>query len=154
MMNAVLLTAIVSLFMTAGLEGGAAASSTPTLVFSVPGVINGTYLSTFFSCTSTSTASQTVAVNVFAADGSPTGSGSLSVSPNATVLIGTGLYDAAGLGEDLFVTTSGFRVGSAQILSTSRSSITCAAFIAETAHNPPSVMVTLPVIVKAKQRGA
>jgi hypothetical protein len=102
-------------------------------LYSVPGVLNdgGSFLATFFSCTSTSTSSQTMGIEVFpAAGGGPVNNvaiTAMAVAPGATVTYGT--VGAPSLFTDQPLALGGMK-GSARILSTSKSLI-CTAFVAD-----------------------
>src|SRR5438876_9021359 len=69
------------------------AGATTFHLYSVPGVINGGGLATFFSCTSTDMATMQVGVETFnfagGAASNDAAASSLSVAPGATVAFGT-----------------------------------------------------------------
>ena len=129
------------------------AGSTTFHLYSVPGVIAGGGLDTYFSCTSTDTATMQVGVELFAsAGGAPDNDAvatSLSVGPGATVIFGTG--GAAGISISSNLGGS-FSKGSARILATSKK-LACTAFVADTGNAPPTSMVHLDMIAKLKQKG-
>ena len=126
---------------------------TTFLLYSVPGVMNdfSTTLATFFSCTSTSSSSETVGVELFGAPGgAPLNDATMTeqtVAPGATVTFGTTAvpYASASLGNPVMAR------GSARILSTSKSLI-CTAFIADSAHSTPTTMTSLTIVAKTKQK--
>src|SRR5947209_4131312 len=93
------------------------AGATTFHLYSVPGIIGGGGLRTYFSCTSTDTATMQVGVELFFAPGgapaNDAAATSLSVAPGATVMFGTGT--AAGLSIDSNL-GDGFSNGSARIL--------------------------------------
>lgn len=94
-------------------------------LYSVPGVINGGGLGTFFSCTST--------------------------APGATVTFGTSA--AAGISIDSGLAAGPVSKGSARILATSKSLI-CTAFVADTFGAPTASGWQLTIIAKTKQKAA
>jgi hypothetical protein len=142
---------------------GIADSPLPTLVtgkktlhvYSVPSVIGGAGLETFFGCTSTDTATMQVGVELFAFPGGlPANDAvatSLSVAPGATVIFGTSV--AAGISVDSSLGGGVGSKGSARILSTSKK-LVCTAFVADNANAPPTSMVQLTIIAKLKQKAA
>src|SRR5947208_2116445 len=107
------------------------AGATTIHLFSVPGVIASGGLGTYFSCTSTDTATMQVGVELFGgAGGAPANDAaatSLSVAAGATVRFGTGA--AAGISIDSSLGAGGFD-GSARILATSKK-LVCTAFVAD-----------------------
>ena len=78
------------------------AGQTTLHLYSVPGVLAGGSLGTFFSCTSTDAATMQVGVELFAAPGgapaNDAAATSLSIAPGATLIFGTGA--AAGISID------------------------------------------------------
>ena len=130
------------------------AGATTFHLYSVPGVIAGGGLETYFSCTSTDTATMQVGVELFAAPGgapdNDAAATSLSVAAGATVMFGTGT--AAGLSIDSNLGGGGVSKGSARILATSKK-LACTAFIADAGNAPPTSMVHLDMISKLKQKG-
>src|SRR5436190_12483325 len=70
------------------------AGQTTQFLYSVPGVIDGGGLGTYFACTSTDTAAMQVGVEVFGIlGGGPANDAvatSVNVAPGATVFLGTG----------------------------------------------------------------
>ena len=124
-------------------------------LYSVPGVIRGAGLGTFFACTNTTDNAIRVGVEVFgqaggAAANDPSAT-SLNVAAGATVLFGGGA--AAGLSGD---GTLGFGIiskGSARILATAKKGIICSAFLADPGNAPPTSMTTLTVVKTTKQKG-
>src|SRR5438552_13411212 len=123
-------------------------------LYSVPGVIAGGGLATYFSCTSTDTATMQVGVEVFgSAGGAPfndAAASSLSLAPGATVIFGTG--GAAGISISSSL-GGGFSKGSARILATSKK-LACTAFLADDGNAPPTSMAQLTIIAKLKQKAA
>src|SRR5437667_5912295 len=102
-LNLSVLAACAALFAAPQARAGIADSPLPVLsagattfhLYSVPGVIGGGLgLGTFFSCTSTDTATMQVGVELFGPPGGAPGNDatatSLSVAPGATVMFGTG----------------------------------------------------------------
>jgi hypothetical protein len=97
-----LVSAVAALMLAAPALAGIADSPLPVLdpgettlhLYSVPGVIAGGGLGTFFSCTSTDSATMQVGVELLGpAGGTPASDAagtSLSVAPGATVIFGTG----------------------------------------------------------------
>jgi hypothetical protein len=136
------------------------AGETAQYLYSVPGVIQGGNVSTFFLCTSTeTTASQQVAVEVVSSFGGPpcndAATESVSVLPGATVRFGT-----AGPANDLLGGLSVNSVigcggaangGSARILSTSKK-LVCTAFAGDRINVPPATTWQLTIISKLKQK--
>ena len=122
-------------------------------LYSVPSVIRGGGLETFFGCTSTDTATMQVGVELFAAPGggaiNDAVASSLSVAPGATVLFGTN--SAAWVVVDSLVSASS--KGSARILATS-TKLTCTAFVADAINVPPTTSWQLTIIAKLKQKAA
>ena len=148
--------------MTAPALAGIADSPLPVLsageitlhLYSVPGIIAGGGVGTFFGCTSTDTAAMQVGVELF---GPPGGAPfndavatSLTVAPGATVIFGTGAAAGISISSNL---GGGFSKGSARILSTSKK-LACTAFIADVGNAPPTSMVYLTIIKKTKQKAA
>ena len=123
-------------------------------LYSVPGVIgNEGGLRTYFSCTSTDTATMQVGVELFAEFGGAAANDaaatSLSVAAGATVRFGTA--PAVGFSIDSSLGT-GFSRGSARILATSKK-LACTGFVADAGNAPPTSMVQLTIIAKLKQKG-
>ena len=124
------------------------------LVYSVPGLISSAGLATFFSCTSTDTATMQVGVELFG----PAGGGSandaaatsLSVGPGATVIFGTS--SAAAISIDSNLSGGVFSKGSARILATS-SYLVCTAYIADATTAPPTSGWHLTIVKSTKQAG-
>ena len=155
---------VVSCILAGGSWAGIADSPLPVLVpgvatkhvFSVPGVIKGGSLDTLFLCTSTSTDTIRIGVEVFGPAGSlqnnvAGGDGAIDVAPGATVTIGTGL--TAGIATDTFIGALSFvQNGSARIVSTS-TSILCTAQVVDFVGSPPASMTSLPMIKKTTQKG-
>ena len=156
-----LIAAVVGLLVAPQAPAGIADSPLPVLVagkatlhvYSVPGGIEGGGLGTYFSCTSTDTATMQVGVELFgSAGGAPENDAaatSLSVAAGATVMFGT--QSAVGLSIDSNLGGGGSKL-SARILATSKKLI-CTAFLADRGNAPPTSMVHLDVISKLKQRG-
>ena len=125
------------------------------LVYSVPGVIGGVGgLSTFFSCTSTDTATMQVGVELFGPAGGAASNDaaatSLSVGPGATVIFGTA--GAAEISIDSNLGGGFTSKGSARILATS-SSLICTAYIADRTTVPPTSGWHLTIVKSTKQAG-
>ena len=129
----------------------------PTLhLYSVPGVIAGDGgLETYFSCTSTDTATMQVGAELFGeAGGAPFNDAtatSVSVAAGATVRFGTGA--AVGISISSNLAGGFFSNGSARILATSKK-LVCTAFVADAGNAPPTSMVQLTIIAKLKQKAA
>jgi len=123
--------------------------------YSVPGVIRSVGIATYFSCTSTDTATMQVGVEVFAAPGgAPVNDAvatSLSVAPGATVIFGTG--SAVGISIDSNLGSGSMSKGSARILATSKK-LACTAFVADQGNAPPTSAWQLTIIAKLKQKAA
>src|SRR3989442_10468923 len=129
------------------------AGQTTFHLYSVPGAIASGGLGTFFSCTSTDTATMQVGVELF---GPPGGAAfndpvatSLSVAPGATVIFGTGSAAGISISSNL---GGSFSKGSARILATSKK-LACTAFVADVGNAPPTSMVHLDTIAKLKEKG-
>ena len=124
-------------------------------LYSVPGVINNGVLGTYFSCTSTDTATMQVGVELFfSGGGAPSNDAaatSLSVTPGATVMFGT--IAAAGLSINSSLGGGPMSKGSARILATSKK-LACTAFLADPGNAPPTSMAQLTIIAKLKQKAA
>ncbi len=130
------------------------AGQTTLHLYSVPGVLAGGSLGTFFSCTSTDAATMQVGVELFAAPGgapaNDAAATSLSIAPGATLIFGTGA--AAGISIDSSL-GGFFSKGSARILATSKK-LTCTAFVADRGNDPPISGWQLTIIAKLKQKAA
>jgi hypothetical protein len=142
-----LLSAAVTLTLAAG-PVSAGIVSTPLLagtnyLFSVPGVINSTGLGTLFTCTSSSSAPQTVTVEVINNTGVAAGAGSLVVGPQQSVMFGSRI--AVGLSVTISTGSPSIVVGSARVLSTDKK-LMCSAFVADAANAPINSMVSLSVV--------
>jgi hypothetical protein len=124
-------------------------------LYSVPGVIQAGGIGTFFSCTSTDTATMQVGVELlFAGGGAPSNDAaatSLSVGPGATVMFGTSAAVALSINSNLG--GGPMSKGSARILATSRK-LACTAFLADQGNAPPTSMAHLTIISKLKQKAA
>lgn len=123
-------------------------------LYSVPGVISGSGLTTFFSCTSTDTATMQVGVESFSSSGGtpindPVAT-SLSVGPGATVTFGCS--SAFGLAATS-LSCGLLSKGSARILATSKKLI-CTAYIADVDNAPPTSAWQLTIIKGTKQKAA
>jgi hypothetical protein len=131
------------------------AGATTYHLYTVPSAIASGGLGTYFGCTSLEqTASIQVGIELFGpSGGAPSNDAaatSLSLSPGATRIFGTGgavgvLIDSnlGGLASKL----------SARILATSRK-LACTAFIADRGNDPPTSMTYLTIISKLKQKAA
>jgi hypothetical protein len=154
--------ATLLLASTAPAFAGIADSPLPVLMagkktlhlYSVPGIIAGGGLGTFFSCTSTDTAAMQVGVELFAFPGggpfNDAAATSLSVAPGATVIFGTS--SAVGISVSSSVGGS-FSKGSARILATSKK-LVCTAFVADPGNAPPTSAWQLTIIAKLTQKAA
>jgi hypothetical protein len=122
-------------------------------VYSVPGVQQNGALGTFFSCTSTDTATMQVSVEGFgSAGGGPITdavANSLAVAPGATVTFAT--QSAVGIGVDSIIGFISAR-GSARILATSKK-LACTAFVADRGNDPATTSWQLNIIKKKTQKG-
>jgi hypothetical protein len=130
------------------------AGKTTLHLYSVPGIIQNGFLSTFFGCTSTDTATMRVGVEVFgSAGGGPITDAvatSLSVAAGATVYFGCS--GAVGIGIQSNLACGGLARGSARILATSKK-LARTAFIADVGSDPATSMVSLTIIKKTEQKG-
>jgi len=128
------------------------AGKTTYQVFSVPGYIRSGGLSSFFSCTSTDTATMQVGVEVFgSAGGAPFNDAvatSLGVVPGGNVIFGT----SSAVGIVVNSNVGGSSHGSARILATSKK-LVCTAFVADIGNAPPTTAWQLNIIAKTKQKG-
>ena len=143
-------------------QAGIADSPLPVLVagettlhlYSVPGVMRGAGLETYFTCTSTDTTTMQVGVELFcSAGGGPVNDAvatSLSVAPGATVRFGTGASVGISIDSGL---GGGCTKGSARILATSKK-LACTVFVADAGNAPPTSMVQLTIIKKTIQKAA
>ncbi len=124
-------------------------------LYSVPGVVNNGGMATAFSCTSASTASIRVGVEIFPANGgSPLNNAATSavtLAAGGTVLFVSSPVAALGYDADLGLGT--LTKGSARIISTSKSLI-CTAFALDATSAPPSGSWELTIIAKVKQKAA
>ena len=157
-----ILAACAALLTTPQARAGIADSPLPVLLpgvttihlYSVPGVIAIGGLETFFSCTSTDTATMQVGVELFAfAGGAPINDAvatSLNVAPGGTVIFGTSAAVGISISSNL---GSGFSKGSARILATSKK-LACTVFLADPGNAPPTSMAQLTIIAKTKQKAA
>ena len=123
--------------------------------YSVPGVIAGGGLGTFFSCTNTTAANIRVGVELFGPAGGATyndaSASSLDLGPSATVIFGT----SSAVGISISSNLGGFSSkGAARILATARKGIMCTAFLADVSNAPPASMTYLTIISKLKQKAA
>ena len=124
-------------------------------LWSVPGVVSGGGLATFFACTNTMDDAIRVGVEVFnfaggAAANDPSAT-SLNVAAGGTVLFGTG--GAVGLSVSGTLGPGAISKGSARVLATKGSGIICSAFLADPGNAPPTSMTYLTVVKKTKQKG-
>ena len=131
------------------------AGKTTLHLYSVPGVIgNAGGLRTYFSCTSTDTATMQVGVELFGdSGGAPANDAaatSLSFPAGATRMFGTGSVAGLSISSNL---GGGFANGSARILAISKK-LACTAFVADAGDAPPTSMVQLTIIAKLKQKAA
>jgi hypothetical protein len=160
MMGQIVITLALCLIAAPALAG-IADSPLPVLVagkktlhlYSVPGVIANSLLETYFSCTSTSSTTMQVGVELFGPPGggpyNDAAATSLSVEPGATVAFGT--QGAAGIGINSIL-NGHFSKGSARIVATSRK-LACTAFVADPANAPPTSAWQLTIIKKTTQKG-
>jgi hypothetical protein len=142
---------------------GIADSPLPVLVpgkktlhlYSVLGVINSGSVQSFFSCTSTDTATMQVAVEIFNEDGSspssPT-SESFSLPQGASVTFRTGIGGGSAFNANKLLFTNSSSFGSARILATSKK-LACTAFLVDTSQQPLFV-APITIIAKTKQKAA
>ena len=150
------------IFATDPAVAGIADSPLPVLIagettlhlYSVPGAIRFNGISTFFSCTSTDTATMQAGVELFGpAGGAPANDAaatSLSVAPDATVIFGAGAAAGISISSNL---GGLFSKGSARILATSKK-LACTAFLADDGNAPPTSMAQLTIIARTKQKAA
>ena len=163
MTRTLLALALLASFLTPALAG-IADSPLPVLttgqptfhLYSVPGVISGGGLETYFSCTSTEgTATIQAGIEIFfpagGAPGNDAAATSLTVGPGATVIFGTSI--AVGISINSNLGAGGFSKGSARILATSKK-LVCTAFLADPGNAPPTSMAQLTIIAKLKQKAA
>jgi hypothetical protein len=161
---AVLVAVVLALTLSPAARAGIADSPLPVLqpgvttlhLYSVPGVISGNGgLATFFSCTSTATATMQVGVEVFLPLGGPPANDaaatSLTVGPGATVIFGTD--GAVGISVSSNLNAGILSKGSGRILATSKK-LVCTAFVADVGNAPPTSMMQLTIIAKTKQKAA
>jgi hypothetical protein len=158
-----LVTLLVLLAFAPVVQAGIADSPLPVLqagmetfhVYSVPSVIGGPGLATFFFCTSTDTASMQVGVEVFYSIGTapqhndPVAT-SLNLTPGGTVIFGTDAV--AGVAPTYSnLGTWGLTQGSARILSTSEE-LTCTALIVYS-DAPQTSAWPLPIVKRTTHKG-
>lgn len=122
-------------------------------VFTVPGVIRNGSSGTFFSCTNLDLVNVTIGVEVFSALGgaavNDAAATSLSVQPGGTRIFGT--ITPVGYSIDSNLAAGSLSKGSARILATSKK-ITCTAWVADVANDPPTSSFQLTIIAKTKQK--
>jgi hypothetical protein len=134
---------LATLTLTAGVTAmllttiGSGTAEATGVTYSVPGVIGTSTLATYFFCTSTALAPQNVTFAVQNNTGTTTESDTIQIDPHTT---------------SLFYTLDAGFGGFAQISSTS-SSLICAAMVVDSQHNPPNSMTELPVIKGVRQKG-
>jgi len=149
----------------AAVSAGIADSPVPALqgekalhLFSVSGVVTAGGLGTYFSCTSSSTATVRLSVELFDQDGNPLNDASavsVSVAPGATTMFATQNDDANSSFSSVQLLTAApvfLEHGSARILGTGKSFV-CTAFLADAYSGPPTAMAHLTVVAKTKQKG-
>src|SRR5438128_1958841 len=155
--------ALVALFLRAVPCGaGIADSPLPVLVlgqptfhlYSVPGLVATGSLQTFFSCTSTDTATMQVGVEIFGPGGgapfNDAAATSVNLPPGQTKILATSTAVAFPVSSNVGGTLS---TGSARILATSKK-LACTAFVVDPANDPPAVAWQLTIIAKLKQKAA
>jgi hypothetical protein len=122
--------------------------------FSVPGVVNNG-LATVFACTNVSSSDIIVGVEVFGAAGgaalNDASATSLTVAPSGTAMFGT--QALAGIVVDRALNVGIVHKGSARILATAKSGVTCSAFLATPESSPPNSMTGLTIVKKTTQQG-
>jgi hypothetical protein len=124
-------------------------------LYSVPDVIAGGGMETFFGCTNTTSADIRVGIEVFDFAGgaalNDASTTSLDFYPGGSWRFGTN--GAFGIATQSQLGVPVVSVGSARILATKRSGIICNAFLADSVNFPPTSMVELKVVKKTKQKG-
>src|SRR5437867_4261575 len=157
-----LIAAALALTLTRTASAGIADSPLPVLsagattlhLYSTPGIIRSGSLGSFFSCTSTDTATMQVGVEVFGPGGgapfNDAAATSLSVAPGETVMFGS---NAAGIQIDTDLGVPIISKGSARILATSKK-LACTAFVADRGNDPAQTSWQLTIISKLKQKAA
>ena len=133
--------------------GGAKTSA----LFSASGVVSAGGLATFFSCTSASTDTADVSVELFGdGGGAPLNdatSVAMSVPAGGTVLFATqSTPDSSFFStQPLLSVPTVITLGSARIIATAK--FVCTAFVADAYNSPPSSMTAINLLAKSKQRG-
>jgi hypothetical protein len=124
-------------------------------VYSVHGIVGGSGLATFFTCTSTDTVSMRVGVEIFYSiitlpkHNDPIAT-SLSLAPGGTVVFGTDADARADTAYSNLGVSVSMTEGSARILSTSEK-LTCTAFILSNG-DPDRPSVSLLKVLKQKMQ--
>ncbi|MCK6554666.1 hypothetical protein L6Q96_08830 [Candidatus Binatia bacterium] len=123
-------------------------------LYSVPGVVEGGGVDTFFACTNTTSASIRVGIEIFgdfggAAANNPSAS-SLEIFPGGSRLFGTGATVWVGVDSNV---GGALGTGSARILATESKGIIWTAFLADPGNAPPTSMAPLTIVKKTKQKG-
>src|SRR5262249_19017606 len=111
-------------------------------------------LGTFFACTSTSTSSERVGVELFDSTGSllnDAATTAVTLSSGAAVIFATA--GATGISVNQSFTPPTMQRGSARVISTSQS-LVCTAFVADALNDPPVTSWQLTIIAKTKQKAA
>jgi len=130
------------------------AGETTYHLYSVPGAMDTGCQRTYFSCTSTDTATMQVGVEIFSAvGGAPVNDAaatSLSIPPGGSRLFGTSNATAFSINSNVGgALNSSF---SARILATSKK-LACTAFVTDVCSNPPMFAWQLTIIKKKTQKG-
>ena len=121
-----------------------------THLYTVPGVVNAGNLATYLTCTSVSTASQTITVDVFSQTGASAGSATSVLGAGKSMRFGTQASPA--LLVDTLITTTPVASGVARIVSTDKK-LLCTAAVADATSGSP-VMAELTIVAKLKQKAA
>jgi hypothetical protein len=122
-------------------------------VWTVPGVMNTAYgLSTFIACTNSTTSNQIIGAEFYdGCCGNLTGSGSLSVAPDGTIILGP--TNAIGIFVDVLINTGIMEKGHAKVKASTARGVLCSAFLADSMNDIPTGMVSLSVVKPSRQKG-
>lgn len=118
-------------------------------VWTVPGLIETSSLSTVVSCTNSTTGSVTIGVEVYGPTGGYIVGNSTVAAPSGTVLIATGAAPNLALDVDLNAGT--VDKGHGRILATTSKGVLCNAFLVDGANGRPAA--NLAIVKRTAQKG-
>lgn len=147
-MKRLVLTAMAILLASPGAVRAGLGDS--LLYWATTGVMNTGNLATVFQCSNPDTAaSQGMDFEIFKADGTLAGTGSVSVPPGGTRTVSTQTLYSLAAGDYTNIGITFTVLGSARVGS---KDLICAAWVMSNGTSP-GYMNSLPIIKKAKQRG-